>query len=198
MNRRINPQKMLSQNVTILLATFLFTAFTSLVGSQACGAPGTCPTPGLAPSRYYCLPGGYTLCTSLSSGNYCLGGKVGEISCSAGSYCPSASAGPTSCTAGSYCSSAGLSSLTGTCSAGSYCPTGSINPTLCGASFYCPNDGESSETNCTAGSYYCSTTGLLLPTAICPAGSYCPTGSVNPTSCTAGSFCSSTGLSSWY
>ncbi len=166
-------------------------------------------TPNTDLASYYC-PGNqrnYVLCTD---GYYDV-----QLGSSASSDC-------LVCPAGTYCplTPIGTETKTNTCAAGRYCPAGSGNNrgTLCEAGYYCPA-GIAFHMDCPPG-YYCETTGLsdtslttractagyyckgkattATPTDgttgyLCPAGSYCPSGVLEPISCPPGTYRSSTG-----
>jgi hypothetical protein len=90
------------------------------------------------------------------------------------------------------------------CPVGYYCEAGSINPTPCPSGTFRPNMGAAAPGpskfiaieagggaktcfNCTGG-YYCPTKHTVVP-ELCPAGSYCPDGSIYPVKCEPGKYC---------
>ena len=180
---------------------------------------GICPVGSFCPegsqSFTSCADGSYAnttgtaTCTECPEGYYCTFGSETPIICPAGHYCPagtgatipecpigtfSAAEGEssismcTACTAGSYCETPALEAVTGPCTAGYYCPEGS----------YTDQGGNDtvSEHICFEG-HYC-VAGSPYPDA-CPPGTFTAAeGNIalgNCTSCTAGYYCETSGLS---
>ena len=104
-------------------------------------------------------------------GHYCPQGteSANQYPCAIGTYNPATNADVVSlclpCTAGSYCVSEGLAAVTGPCDAGWYC-------TLSGVVAQDSTNGGQ-----------------------CQPGDYCEEGSSSPTTCTAGMYCETVGLS---
>jgi hypothetical protein len=129
---------------------------------------------------------------SCPSGYYCPTGTkfATEYPCPNGTYNPDTNKEQLSdciqCTAGSYCGTEGLSAPTGLCAAGYYCIGSAVieNPT----------DGTTGDI-CPAGSYCVSGSSYFTE---CPKGTYNPSTAVgseaNCTDCDPGTYCSSTGL----
>lgn len=165
------------------------------------------------PAGHYC-PKGSSTATPCSAGYYNPMTKKGAasdcIQCDPGSYC--ATAGLTAvtgqCSAGYYCTlgstdgTPGSATATGgPCTAGYYCPAGATVQIPCPPKKYCAGTLRSTPNgDCNAG-YYCvgkatTNTPTILAThggAVCPAGSYCPVGTSNPTPCPPGTYLSTTG-----
>jgi len=180
-----------------------------------------------------CTPSGVASPTACPKGSFNPDRNAISLSscrlCPAGTSCPSIGiSSPLPCPAGTF---SPITGLTGECRKG---PEGYYSPAtgltrltappfiLCPAGYYCPV-GSGYRVNCPAGSY-CDTVGLTAPkpcpagrygTSInsrnnqcdgpcpagsfcppgtitggpCPAGSYCPLGTVNPVPCTVGHYC---------
>jgi len=168
--------------------------------------------------EYSCLPGEYLessrLCLRCRAGYFGLNGSSTRNSCdgfcAAGYYCASGSISPTMniCPKGMYCdigSAAGIPCPVGTlgsqlglitCSesclvvAGRYCGPGAIaedDLKDCPAGAYC--DGTSAVPQlCPAGTFG-NTAGATSCSDICPAGFYCPAGSMRGQVCSKGHYC---------
>ena len=136
----------------------------------------------LCPPGYYCSISGKTLITASDEcdpGYFCkIGSKMenpqqdypGDASggrCIKGYYCPAGSSYALECDGGQYCDLNALSSPSGFCSPGYYC--------IGRASTSTPTDGVTGN--------------------ICPAGFFCPSGSISPIGCPIGTYSSSTGRS---
>ncbi|OQR95945.1 hypothetical protein THRCLA_22041 [Thraustotheca clavata] len=120
--------------------------------------------------------------------------------CPAGSYCPEGSEMPTPCPSGTFGSTTGLaiSTCSGLCPNAYYCPPGTINPIVCPDDSICPS-GSSTSQIVDPGMYRAITIDPLnnvhgdLPIRTllhkrscfgkCPAGSFCPLGTITPTPC---------------
>ena len=162
----------------------------------------------LCPAGMYC-PSGLGYKPNLEDNecpvnHYCQKG-LSPVPCPAGTYtelggleqeseCPD-------CPAGSYCPSSGSDIGFGStteqliCPSGYYCPLGSPTPTACNKGTYRRFTGaEDSDAcaPCIAG-FYCPIDAEDDPD-LCPAGSYCTPGLVNPIDCPAGTFSNQTGL----
>ncbi|KAF0699237.1 Aste57867_10202 [Aphanomyces stellatus] len=122
--------------------------------------------------RYACPAGTFGQMTGLSS-KQCSG------LCPPGSYCPLASALPTPCPAGVYGATQGLT--TANCSApcpiANYCLQATITPEPCPAGLW----GNATGLTTKQCSLTCTTSTCTLP--LCPAGYFCPLGTVAPTPC---------------
>jgi len=95
---------------------------------------------------------------------------------------------PTSClqcTAGFYCPLYSTTANQIACPKGSYCPAGSSSALISPTGTYNPNIQMSAPMICPAG-YYCPQ-GTINPLG-CTQGSYCPAGSGSPTSCPTGTY----------
>ena len=80
---------------------------------------------------------------------------------------------------------------------GSFCPAGSGLPTPCPAGLYCDRAGLGAPSGpCLAG-YFCGELNSSdAKAAVCPAGHYCPAGTVLPVKCARGTYLDSEGGSS--
>ena len=107
-------------------------------------------------------------CVACDSGTVAVAGATSCTTCQAGSYAQASTGTCASCAIGSYSSAAKATSCT-------LSPAGSCITTT----------GATSYTSCAAGTYY-STTGCSSGCTACPAGNYCPLGSINPTNCSPG------------
>ena len=162
---------------------------------------------GLCDPGYFCLGN----CTTKDP----TGGIMGNL-CPVGTFCPEGSSFAHLCTGGKYCEAPGLSVENGECQAGFYCTSGASRPNatdgvtgnICPAGHYCPLGstspqrcppgtfgpyiGNPNDTFCLPclGGYYCNGSALSSVTAICPAGYFCPNGTIVPElQCPAGSSC---------
>jgi hypothetical protein len=188
------------------------TSLTKFQPTNPCTAGFYCPANGTAP-RIACEPGFYCPQGSSSAvgggecpaGSFCPAGSQFPSPCSAGLYCPNSSMSAEnrsySCTGGYFCNAMGMSAeiRSGSCESGWYCPAGSSAPVPCSAGLYCPNSSMSAENrlySCTGG-YFCNATraSTEIRAGRCESGSFCPAGSSAPVPCTAGAFCSESGLS---
>ena len=110
------------------------------------------------------------------------------------------------CDPGYFCSNSSIAARPGSlsqgggkCPIGYYCPTGSPQPLICKPGQYCPQEGLSLPlANCSAGYYCLAGASSQKPTDkvtgdICPAGAYCPEGSLNYTLCPPGTYSNETG-----
>lgn len=144
---------------------------------------------------YYCDSTGMTEPIQCPIGNYCTTTVSTYTNCPVGTFNPriglKASANCLYCTAGKYCLSAGISTPTGLCDPGYYCKFGSSTKKpvdvstasevagQCPVGFYCPQ-ATPIPIACPTGTYLATILGTAL--------SEC-------TPCTAGSYCTNTGLS---
>ena len=173
--------------------------------SVPCGIGYYCPEG--SGSEVPCPPGSYCGAASLAAPTPCPAGTYGATSiltsatctgpCAAGYYCQpgSVSATQQECPAGYYCTVGTTSPVP--CPAGTYCPYGSANPMECPVGTYSNSTGGLSITDCLPcppGSV-CGTPRTVVPSS-CPLGHFCPTGSIQPTPCTAGYYCDTYGLPS--
>ncbi|XP_028320851.1 uncharacterized protein LOC114474630 [Gouania willdenowi] len=174
--------------------------------------PGTySPVPGAA--QCITCPKG-TMCSSLATqvpstcpvGKYCPTGIADPLPCPFGTFSNRTGADSlstcTPCPSGVYCSSTGASAPQGPCLQGYFCQAGATEPTpqssdnfprngLCPVGHYCP-EGCLSPIPCPAGSIRNTTGGVSMESCTsCPAGQYCSTeGLSNPTGhCAAGFTC---------
>ncbi|KFG30653.1 GCC2 and GCC3 domain-containing protein [Toxoplasma gondii p89] len=165
--------------------------------------PSTC---GRDPTS--CLPG-----ARCPSGYYCPPDSAGAIPCPQGTTgSPEGSSSPTQCTPcppGSYCSGAGASGecdpgffcearstvarpTSGICPRGHYCGRGSATGTACPSGTYADVEGLAECLKCPAG-FVCAGQGLTTGTDVpCPAGHFCPEGTVTARECPVGTFSRST------
>jgi hypothetical protein len=120
-----------------------------------------------------------TGCDSCPAGSFCPGDGNNPVTCPIGSYCGGGNSAPVPCPAGSYCDVTGLS-------AGKPCPAGRYNNTA-GATLL------SQCLPCPAGKFN-QGTGQTTCNAICPIGTYCPSGTANPVPCAMGGYCDEEGL----
>ena len=164
-------------------------------------------------SQTPCAAGSYSsstgaiTCPACPAGSYCIVGSTVAILCPDGQYSSVSAAVCSTCVAGSYCkgglmkqcSAGSYQPATGqsscnSCPVGSYCLAGSITFTVCADALF--STGGSSTCNpCPAGSYckggvqnQCAA-GSYQPSSSqtaclsCISGSYCVSGSINPTPC---------------
>lgn len=159
----------------------------SLTDCTVCPPGEYCASSSLTAPNGSCLAGFY--CSNGSESANPVGQSYGD-ECPVGHYCPDHSYEPTACPngtyqpftrmtndsaclqcdAGKFCNSTGLSAVSGDCSPGFYC--------VLGASSHAPYDGSTGN--------------------ICPAGSYCPSGSPQHYYCPNGTYTNHTGASSCY
>src|SRR3989344_7746641 len=139
-------------------------------------------------------------CTDVGAGYYSPAGDSYRYQCSAGYYCStttnSASTGNGACTAGYYCTAGSTSATQNACGAGKYCPAGSSGTTNCAAGYYGSSTTNSVSTcngACTAG-YYCTAGSTSATQNACGTGNYCPAASGSATVCPAGTYGSTTTL----
>ena len=124
---------------------------------------------------------------------------VQNRSCPAGNYCPTASEIATPCPPGTYLPirSGVDSEACIPCPNGTFCGSQAlpVNEGVCDPGFYCHRNVLTARP--TNGFYTLVYQGEVLSAGgdICPAGSYCPANSVNPTLCPAGKYSSTQGLS---
>jgi len=126
--------------------------------------------------------------------------QIVQVQCSAGYY--GSSTGQTAatcngaCTAGYYCTAGSTSATQNACGAGKYCPAGSSGTTNCAAGYYGSSTTNSVSTcngACTAG-YYCTAGSTSATQNACGTGNYCPAASGSATVCPAGTYGSTTTL----
>jgi hypothetical protein len=107
----------------------------------------------------------------------------------------SAVTGP--CTAGWFCNQGSTNATQNACTVSNFCIVGSSTPSPCTAGRYCNSTGLSAAAGsgpCIPG-YYCNAGSSVSNQNACPVATYCPLGSSVSTTCTAGYYCSTTGLS---
>merc|ERR1712226_843971 len=178
-----------------------------LAASVACV---TCPAGSFCPQNAEeataCPAGTFNDITGASSLLDCM-------TCPKSTYCPAGSVATTLCPAGTWSEQLGLGDVTGCidCPVGSYCVEGASSPHPCPIGSFsdapgahvclecpigtdAPVEGSSSceavAQICQAGTYLNSVSSTC---DFCPAGHFCPEGSVHPTSCPAGTFTNNIG-----
>eukprot|EP00752_Nemacystus_decipiens_P010330 g9202.t1 len=139
------------------------------------------------------------------AGQYCPEGSAMWRACPGGQYCADVSGLVTgNCTAGYYCIEGSKTPtpenvtdedgnvLGDICTLGHYCPEGSVTPTACPSGTYSGSTGNTNLTAClpcTPG-YICPNASTEEPTEPCPAGFFCPAGTIQATQqCAAGQRC---------
>ena len=128
------------------------------------------------------------------------------IACPPGFYCPNSSSlsKTVECKAGFFCSGSaytddGTMTGTGVCTDGHYCPSGTNEPINCTPGKYCSGTSlQAPSGDCTQGYYCLEGSNTATPTTstmggLCPAGSYCATGSSIFTQCPSGTYNPNTG-----
>jgi hypothetical protein len=172
------------------------------VGS-ACPPGKTCGTVGESTPEGSCLPGTYntggtTTCTPCPAGSYCADPSQAPKPCLTGTFSTAGAAQCTPCPTGTISTTQGQTSC-------SYCPPGQTSLLSYSNGFLGGGYQTYSCTPCSAGTYCAGpppgaggsyTTGSQppLPIQTCPAGTYCPVGSVAPTPCEIGKYCPIPGL----
>ena len=145
---------------------------------ESCTQEGLTAPDGTCDAGYFCKLGAYSS-TPVCADDYCID-MYGE--CPVGHYCPVNTITPLQCPDGSYRDSVGATTACDPCPAGHYCDSASSTTTYfdCAQGFYCPASTGVDSIPCPAGTY----------------GSRTNLGDVSEcTSCTAGQYCSLTGLS---
>ncbi len=141
------------------------------------------------PEGFYCPAGTSGPCTETKDEF----GKVtsscpasAAVPCQPGEYCPAKTTKKTLCPQGSYCPTV---TEKYTCPAGAYCPAGTVKPIPCPIGTFRNGTGGYVIGHCSACQQgaYCPDEGMTTSTA-CPAGYYCPVGSIEPTACPEGTF----------
>uniref|UniRef100_A0A286XEQ6 Uncharacterized protein n=1 Tax=Cavia porcellus TaxID=10141 RepID=A0A286XEQ6_CAVPO len=191
-----------------------------LVGVTSPTPTGLLEDGGLCPQGHFC-PWGTSLPLPCPAGSYnSLLGQASCFSCPAGYYCPEniTDYREYPCPPGFYCPQGTKYATQFPCPRGYYNPdslTHSLDSCLpCPPGHYCSQENLTQASGpCDAGWFcvlaawtsrpfdldnYTSTNCLCPATATggkCPAGSYCPKGSPEPTPCPPGSFCATPGLS---
>ena len=179
-----NPSSCVSQQYSLL----------GMMQCEDCPSGYECPNGSQVkpcPKGFYSASGSRA-CNECQPGNYCPI-KAGEpLTCPIGSKCSvKGLVFPELCEAGTYQKEAGKTSCS-SCDKGYYCPlgTGVLGESLkCPRGHYC--GGSPLPTRCPAGTYY-SDFGATAQSdcKTCPAGFYCPSGSVSPgIICPAGRAC---------
>eukprot|EP01135_Chromosphaera_perkinsii_P005913 Nk52_evm8s371 gene=Nk52_evmTU8s371 len=152
---------------------------TKCSAKKFCAGTGNTAVSGDCSAGYFCQQGAATSSPRQDSsanicpvGHYCPLGTDVPIKCPIGTFNDKEGLTVDSqcqqCTPGSYCSVPGSSSVTGKCDPGYYCNSGSTEAKPSGKVY-----GD-----------------------VCPAGSYCPTGTSTPSLCPTGTFSNTKGLSS--
>lgn len=128
-------------------------------------------------------------------GKYCVSGSETPVQCPVGTYNPVLGGTSTAthclaCPPGKYCSQKGLSAPTGDCNPGYFCKTNAETNKPSALDIVSGRWGK-----CPAGSYCPQATAYPYP---CPAGKFSTSESLTAdsecTSCTAGSYCLTRGL----
>jgi len=179
---------------------------------------------GLCGPGAYCLSGDSDrYARACPAGSYCNGTTLGVQPCPQGTFSDLINATSIEeclpCPGGMYCNrTASVSSWAMPCPAGWYCPEGTVSPWShqCTLGHYCPG-GTSAPVPCNNGTYQDTVGSSICKTVpagyysytedvsagistytLCPAGSYCPSGSNSPVAflCPPGTYLNSTGASS--
>ena len=132
---------------------------------------------------------GQASCTQCTAGKQCPGtGRTSDgTPCAAGTFSAAGQASCTSCTAGNSCPGTSRTTDGSNCAAGTWSAAGQASCTACSAGRACTGAGRTTDgTQCAAGSYQSLTGQTACVT--CPAGYYCPLGSVSPTACPSGTY----------
>lgn len=163
------------------------------------------------PAGHYC-PHHSKVTIPCEGGTYCPEGSSEPLNCTAGFYCPALSAGMISCPAGFYCGQ--NVDIFSPCNVGYYCPLESPIPYLCPPGYFGKHIRTSVEEGCGAcqpGKYQTDSVGRLCATCdagyvcqeacssatptnaslngyICPAGHYCPAGTIVEQPCPEGTY----------
>jgi hypothetical protein len=140
-----------------------------------------------------------TACIQCPAGAYCTAGSTTNTTCPVGHYCPAGTrfANEFPCPEGTYRSSTGATALTDCvdCTAGNFCPRGTGTPRDCPPGMYCTDNssGTPVAARCPGGTYSGdSTVATAAGCTACPAGYYCPIGSITPVPCPPGTLNPST------
>ena len=192
---------------------------TGYYGSSTTNSASTCDD--LCLAGYYGSSTGNTTSTcdgECTAGYYCLAGSISatENECGLGNYCPSGSGSATPCDVDSYSavttaisctacpSDSDTNGVTGSdsdldcsCDGGYYDATGDAYGRGCiitEAGYYSV-DNDNTHSQCTAG-YYCLAGSISATQNECGLGNYCPFGSGSATPCPAGTYGSTTTLTS--
>ena len=132
-------------------------------------------------------------CKACTPGHYCPKGSSKQIPCPSGTFSADRKATSVNtcefCPAGTFGPNWGLVECL-ECPVGSYCPEGALEPNICHPGTY--NNITGGETvedclSCPAGTYG-SEAALTQCSGTCPAGSYCPEGSIIPAPCPEGTY----------
>ena len=129
-------------------------------------------------------------------GSACVAGSVRDVPCAGGAYCDSRSTVGV-CAAGYWCGANATSpeppegEYGGRCPPGAYCPAGSPAPVACPPGTFRADAGGEARGDCAASTagYLGANASTAALTARCPAGAYCPAGSVVGVACPPGSSC---------
>nr|XP_032658239.1 laminin subunit gamma-1-like [Chelonoidis abingdonii] len=157
-----------------------------------------CPPGTGFPFSFPCLPGFYWDSSAVEGGSTCK-------PCPAGYYCDSpAMTQPKTCPAGSYCARGSFHPEP--CPEGTYGSRKELAVLLdcspCGGGFYCAGQGQTGPSGLCEAGFHCRGRAVTpVPTDgvtgdICPAGAYCPPGSLSPTLCPPGTYSNVSGLRS--
>lgn len=167
----------------------------SAAGASACSA---CPEGYFCPSFATTPLGGTLPPTQCPPGYYCQAGQsVGTTNgCVGGTYCPAGSSVALNCPLGTYNALTLSTSLAAclACPAGSYCKEGETGVSgPCAPGHYCPLRSSTAYAVPCPEAYRRQNTSAEAWTDCtdCPAGSYCPRGSVDGIECPQGFYCPS-------
>ena len=134
-------------------------------------------------------------CTNCPRGHYCFAGSRSPKPCFASTFTTEEGKGQCdSCEVGKYQNDTG-STYCRDCPRGSYCPAGSSSPLPCPAGTYGASDDTASESGSGDTGSELDVDTEQASCSACPRGSFCSTGSIMPTLCSAGTFTSSLGAS---
>ena len=184
------------------LAHWVFITDHSLVSWLSSGAvdaeyPFTCSA-GLVGDTYDSWAQSGPLCASpCPAGHSCAAATVVPKMCNTGTYCPTGSAAPIDCPAGFVGRAPKLefASQCDVCRPGGMCPAGSANETPCALGTHAPSTQSARCSACPAGKYP-DVKGQTGCKECPPSGHFCPAGSAAPVACLAGTWSSTSGLSS--
>ena len=161
------------------------------------------PTETQCPTGHYCLEGS-PMPSRCPPGTYQnLTTQSDCLTCPSGYFCDSTLSPVTSlenslCPAGSYCPEGTQYSIQFRCPPGTYSNATGLSEvsqcSLCSAGMYCPMFGQTSPNGPCHEGYYClygansSTPDQGVMADECPAGHYCPTGTITPVECPRGTY----------
>ena len=139
-----------------------------------------------------CSPGTYMPVRGIQDPNVQNGNQTNQqgvcLTCPVGTYCDAGYSAPIPCPAGYKCPNSSTITL---CSPGEVCPAGTItSSSMCPGGQYCPStlQGSSSSLPCPAG-FFCPIGSVSYVNNACNTGEYCPAGSDDHHLCAAGFYC---------